>query len=478
MAVVLAGCSYVEGPESGARPALTASPGETTLPADATESDLMGIDGRFFQITTTVPEFGGYWINRGGDVVIGLTDLSKSAVVETVTRNEVDIKLAQSGGQRRYEQVTCSFGQLFGWKESVADPLLQMDGVTFIDVDQASNKILVGVVTASDVAGVPTFATNAGIPSPAIHTAVVGRISPSHGGPVETARDDEHLLSERFVTTLGGIMVRNGRDDEDRCSLLLGVTVGGAERYVTASHCPWTDDGEYGDFASLDTSLPLYQARTLASDRLGYEVADPSSTCSYDGGDCRWADAALFGQSGSDDRFRQGRVATTVSAYEDDGDKSTHHNHENGDSVYVMTGEGGESEPNWPVSGQSVIKVGFASGRSRGIVVYDCLDLADWPNRDRGYTLRCQSAATYHSEGGDSGAPVFASDGSFFGLHIGHIEGVVLPIGHFDFISYYSPIANIEEDPGAMDTEGEEHLAFHMPYGIWTAVFAEDGGQP
>ena len=161
MAVVLAGCSYVEGPESGARPALTASPGETTLPAAAAEYDLMGIDGRFFQITTTVPEFGGYWINRGGDVVIGLTDLSKSAVVETVTRNEVDIKLAQSGGQRRYEQVTCSFGQLFGWKESVADPLLQMDGVTFIDVDQASNKILVGVVTASDVAGVPTFATNA-----------------------------------------------------------------------------------------------------------------------------------------------------------------------------------------------------------------------------------------------------------------------------------------------------------------------------
>ncbi len=366
--------------------------------------------------------------------------------------------------------MTYSFNQLLGWKENIADQLLQTAGVTFIDVDQTSNKVLVGVPTDSDVSAAVAFATGAGIPTAAFHTAVVGRPQPSHGGPVETQADDEHLLSERFITTFGGIMVRNGRDSQDRCSLMLGVTMGGAERYVTAAHCPWTDAGEYEDFASLDTTLPLYQARTLDSDRLGYEVADPASTCNYNGGDCRWADAALFGQPGSDNRFRQGWVTTTESSWADDPNTSVVHNHTS-DSVYVMTGEGGEQAPNWPVSGQFVIKVGFITGRSHGRMVHDCVDMNQWPNAERGYVVRCQAAATYWADGGDSGGPVFASDGSFFGLHMGSSDGaVVLPSGYYSYLSYYSPIENIEFDLGAMSTEGEEHLVFHIPHEIWASV--------
>ncbi|WP_423929048.1 hypothetical protein [Candidatus Palauibacter sp.] len=70
-------------PES-ARPALVQTPIETdgaALLADVTENDLMGIDKRFFQISKTVPEFAGYWMDQRGDVVIGLTDLSKTTAI-------------------------------------------------------------------------------------------------------------------------------------------------------------------------------------------------------------------------------------------------------------------------------------------------------------------------------------------------------------------------------------------------------------
>ncbi|MCY3600869.1 MAG: hypothetical protein OXN85_12960 [Gemmatimonadetes bacterium] len=471
------------------RPTMAEASNEPILLADVSADALMGTDKRFFEISQIVPEFGGYWIDERGDAVTALTNLTKQTAVANVTRSEIDSKLSSTGGSRRYTEVTYTFSQLIGWKENITGLFGARSDVAYLDIDQKNNRLLVGLVSVSAASAVQSLARTVGIPDGAIATTVSGRAEPDRAPPIRYeggSAQSYHSLRHRFNRTLGGIMVRHGdTTGVDRCTLMLGVTMGSSERYVTASHCAGDDA-----FASLDTDLPIYQSGTNTSDRLGYELVDPQQTCSINGGGtpparCRWADAALFGQDDSNDKFARGWIATT----KDDADEIVEsggeligspfdawkHNHKHGDSLYVMTSEGGEI-PTTQVTGQSLIKIGAFSGRTHGRVTHDCVDIYNWPSPARDYGVRCQNLANYLRTGGDSGGPVFASDGRFFGLHVGRFTNSNSSEDDVDASPFYSPIANIEEDLGSMNTEGEEHLAFFVPYSVWQAVVADDGG--
>ncbi len=291
----------------------------------------------------------------------------------------------------------------------------------------------------------------------------------------DVGRDDaeiqephNHMLGNWFPQTLGGIRVKFSSDPQVSCTLGLAVTMGSSQRYITTSHC--------SEWASLESSMSFHQPSTKTVDRLGYELADPSSTCTVnspnndDNTDCRWADVALYGQSGSNSRFTRGWVATTEAT---SGAAGRRHNHDDGDSLYVMVSEGGEI-PSTAVSGQSVIKVGQAQGRRHGRVRHDCVDIYRWPTEDQNYTIRCQNLADYERQDGDSGGPVFSSDGKFFGIHVGRFPGGNTGSGELPAHAIYSPIANIEEDLGSMNTRGEEHLAFRVPIHAYRAIVYGD----
>lgn len=402
---------------------------------------LIGPDKRFNEIANSIPEFAGYWMDDAGNMVVGLTDLSKRPAVASRTRNELAAKVTGTGGSIRYEQVTYGFNRLAGWKEDIASRI--SGTVTLLDIDQTTNTLSIGVENQTEINGVLSLAATLSIPLDAISVVIASRPQPDIGD--RSSPQHQHMLGSWFPQTLGGIRVRFP-DAAGGCSLGLGVGIGSSNRYITTAHC--------SDIGTLETSLAMHQPSTNASDRIGYEVEDPRSTCLWespwndDNTLCRWADVAVF----SDDpqgssRFKQGWIATTES---NTGSASRRHNHTDGDSVYTIDGEGGE------VVGERVIKVGASVGRRHGRVRRDCVDILGWVEN---YTIRCQNLADYEASGGDSGAPVFYSDGQFYGIHIGRhqIDGEELAV--------YSPIANIEEEVGAVDTQGDQHLAFRINRG-------------
>lgn len=418
---------------------------------------LMGPDKRFNEISEGVPEFGGYWMDEQGNMVVALTDLSKRTAVANLTSTELRDKIRGTSGTIRYVEVSRPFRQLLGWRERILGRLVARGDVTLLDIDQTINKLFIGVETKAAISGVRNLADTLRIPADAISVAVMARAQPDIGISDDNAMPHNHMLGDHFPQTLGGIRVRLSTAWNLPCSLGLGVEIGSNQRYITSSHC--------SDFATLETDLALHQPSSSASDRIGYEVEDPESTCLWesphndDNTLCRWADVALYSDDApGNSRFKRGWAATTEGTT---GTAARRHNHANGDSVYTMNSEGGE------VSGQFVIKVGARTGRKHGRLRRDCVDILGWVET---YTLRCQNLADYERANGDSGGPVFSSDGAFFGIHTGTtvFEG--------NNRAVYSPIANIEADLGSLNTEGEEHLAYRIPVHVYRAAVEE--GQP
>ena len=142
--------------------------------------------------------------------------------------------------------------------------------------------------------------------------------------------------------------------------------------------------------------------------------------------------------------------------------------------VTAVEHEGGE------VDGQYLFKVGQLGGRSHGRVQHDCVDIYGWPDSQTNYAIRCQNVANYPRYGGDSGAPIFhGSNEKLFGAHVGRIgDAGTSSEDDLEGLVFYSPIANIEEDLGVMNTEGDEHLAWSVPTHVHRAVVDEEGDQP
>lgn len=312
----------IAGPEMDPPgPTIIGEPGAVTF---APVGTLMGSDKRFNEISESVPEFGGYWMDDHGDIVVALTDLSRQVEVENLTWTELNDRIRGTNATIRYTEVSRPFRQLLNWKEALSGRLHALGNVTFLDIDQTNNRLVVGLGNSAAASGVTALARSLRIPPDAIHTIVSGFAQPDIGRDEFDQAPHNHTLGDWFPQTLGGIRVKVSSDPQGSCTLGLGVTMGSSERYITASHC--------SEWASLESSVSLHQPSTNEADRLGYELVDPSSTCTVnspyndDNTACRWSDAALYGQSSSNPRFVRGWVATTES---DSGSAARKHNHKN-----------------------------------------------------------------------------------------------------------------------------------------------------
>ena len=143
-----------EGDLAGPEPAIERSTGTVTFePMPVTFTDvgtLLGTDKRFNEIPDSVSEFGGYWKDASGNMVVALTDMSKQTTVAGLISAELNHKV-DPGRSIRYEQATYGFNQLAGWRNGIAPRL--RSAVTLIDIDQTANKLLLGVETPSQTLG-------------------------------------------------------------------------------------------------------------------------------------------------------------------------------------------------------------------------------------------------------------------------------------------------------------------------------------
>jgi hypothetical protein len=369
------------------------------------------IDDRFADVGRAAPGFGGMFLEA--DVLnVYLVDHAQGSAARRAIETGFAAGTVPVGGIR-FLQADYSFNQLKAWQQR-ANALFELPGVVTTDVDEAANRVAVGVESASAARAVARKLGAAGIPDDAVRIDVVGQIH-----ALATLRD-------RVRPLVGGLQIRF---DGFLCTLSYNATHGTqGDGFVTNSHCT-TNRG------TVDGTLYYQPLDQVADQFVGTEVLDPpffrrANGCP--GGKlCRWSDSAYVSR-GSGVSATRGALAKTTGA--------------NNGSLEIAGSFtiGSEQAGNAPV-GTTLNKVGRTTGWTQGSVTNSCVNTGVSGSR---IVVLCQDFVSAGVGGGDSGSPVFRIvtgdtvqlSGTLWG---GNSAGT-------SFV--YSPMTNIERELGALAT--------------------------
>jgi hypothetical protein len=355
------------------------------------------------ELAMRIPSLGGFFVDQNGTMVAFLTDLSQETAARVALeavlerRRAEDPRRRSTGASLAFRQGEYGFLQLAEWRDRVALPMLDISGVTLVDLDEERNRVTVGIEEAAIRDQVVQKLAELNVPAAAVLTDVTGRITPTQ------------TLSAEQRPLQGGFRIVNSNGGG--CTLGFNIMLNGYRVFLTNSHCTiksWDlDNGRfYQPF--LD---PFYD--------VGYEYKDPrGESCGFLSKNvCRYADvAAILVNSGTAvDLGYIGR--TTYSAYGNGGVGSTEIDTLNPRFFFNSTDV-------YPELNERVHKVGASTGWTEGDVTRTCVDTSV-PYRSNS-RLRCQYTANYGSMDGDSGSPVFKLAGgngiTLQGIHWGRVD--------------------------------------------------------
>lgn len=367
-----------------------------------------GSDAWFAAVGSELPVFGGLYFD-GGRLHVNLTDPEQRTLAAEVIRREFSgTALGYTTGLANVDvadmavhHVTYDFQTLLRWKHAVAD-VLTLPGVYFLDADERSNRVAIGLNDPTLALAVLRLTDSRGVPREAVllkpagpfefryNTHLQAPVRPQGGGPQVTYMSGTAELG----CTIGFSATRlNGTDS----------------LFVTASHCS-------PQMGVLDGVLYYQPNRAFVSAETGVEIEDfPwQDNTTYpecpSGKECKVADALLarYRNASSEPSFwTRGRIYRTT--------------RQSSPGDIVLTIEP-DSEyfsivgtQNFPFIGDTLHKVGRMTGWTSGVVTDSCIDVPMSTTR----ILLCQDFATYMDAGGDSGAPVFKRSGSSSAVLVG-----------------------------------------------------------
>lgn len=371
----------------------------------------------FEEIAKAVPEFGGYFFENGRPVVY-MTNPGKSDVLLPVLRPVLDALRAIGGdaavsGEVEIRRADYSFLELAEWRDKVFDDVFGIPDVVSLDLNEAINRVEIGLETGVGRPDVEEWILGLGIPLGAVHVEVTGAFRPS-----------SHTLNDSVRPLVGGLRGNWLGSLHSGCTWSFVALYSGSYYLLTASHC--------GQFQWQLDYADWYQPGS-PNGFIGEEEIDPPAwRCGpfWDRDWCRKSDAAGIRLTTSDHKF--GFIARTTGR----GNGSNAIDHAN--STMQVVAEIGTVPSGWTVD-----MIGRNSGWTFGQVTHTCKDLEAGD-----YHWICQEEATYPSQGGDSGAPVFLWSGdstvTLAGIHVGTNVGNGRAI--------FTPMSNIEEEIGSLIT--------------------------
>lgn len=356
-------------------------------------------------VASRAPEFGGLWFDETGQLVIAVTDLSRTSDVRSALRTVnadgiIDgVNEADAANRVRFTEVAHRFLDLHAWRDSAYRA--RVEGMTLLDVDEVSNRVFVGVDDGSSVDRVRARLIQAQIPEAALDVQVVGR-------PRRHA-----TLSDRIRPIPAGMKITfSSGGPFAECSLGANASSDLGPGFITASHCT----PNWGQVDGGTFFQPVVDFPNIA----GTEAVDPplaptGQNCSAPDG-CRLSDASFI--DGATD-LEHGKIARPVTF--------------NGGlfSKFIS-----DSKPRFVITdapltvlpvGATVYKVGHGGGGETGTVRASCADVIGWfrtPDDPITADLLCQWKITFNGSPGDSGGPVFSWDGTtdnvtFRGIYLG-----------------------------------------------------------
>jgi hypothetical protein len=404
--LALSACRDAAGPREPAPGAVTSTALAVTLQEP---------EGEQAALARVVPGFGGLFLDDTGTPTVYLTDLGQRGAVQRALGG-----LAREHGfattALRARQGQFTYAQLAGWFGQASRSALAERGVVYADLDEASNRVTIGVENADAGGRARALLKRLGVPDGAV---LVRETRPVR--PVATLRD-------RVRPVGGGLQINFGNFI---CSLGFNALRNGVASYITASHCTDVQGGTEG-------TKHYQQDRFHTNTLIGTEAADPTyftgGACPA-GRRCRYSDASR-GKYASGVSQTLGRIARTTSRGSLTGSLTI----SGTNPALTVNGERANS-----LVGQTVNKIGRTTGWTFGKIVATCV-ATNVSGSD--ITQLCQTFVNAGVDAGDSGSPVFAwSSGSSTVRLAGILWG---GSGTTQFV--FSPMSGIEKELGALTT--------------------------
>lgn len=385
---------------------------------------LLSADEQLLAIGRELPGFGGLFVDGKGRVNVYLVD------------PQVNGALAQKalGGESRLLRADFRFDELLDWRYALR-PLLGLDGVTMLDVDEARNRVLLGVepgLSAGARAELIGRAAAQGIPATALLVEERPAFAPlpadATAGLTSKAFPSIATLNDKFRPAPGGVqIVFSGRFG---CTLGFNATLGRDFGFVVNSHC---------SEVRAERDGTIYEQGRFGDGPIGVETRDPgfttSGACPAEHR-CRFSDAA-FARYSKKSLGKLAQIARPTSGDNHFGSSIL----SPATSRFTIIGKVPD-----PLVGQTAHKVGSTTGWTFGEVVGTCID-GNVSGSD--VTMLCQTVVAGGGGPGDSGSPVFSRVGSKQAKLMGILwgGGSVPEIGE---IFVFSPMSAIERELGTL----------------------------
>ena len=287
------------------------------------------LDEYYARLSDSIPGFAGFYFDNG-DPVVALTNIDKREVALTKLRHLTQKKGSARRariGTVRLKKAMHDFKTLHRWRQWIDRNLMSTEGVVLTDIDEANNRIRVGVVSAPAASRVREAATRQGIP---IELEMIDpkelsfATRPSMTTPPIRSTNaritaNDYLYSD-FTSKPGGIQIERGIGGQ--CTLGFNAYKSSTDMgiydhtqyFVTNAHCT-------NQFPSLNeaTEQTSFGQPTRSSGLMGFERREPiwrrlpelvhcPPTL-----DCALADVALVEYTGGA-RWELGKIAQTTFA--------------------------------------------------------------------------------------------------------------------------------------------------------------------
>ncbi len=423
--VAVGACSDVSNRTGPSPPSVDASLQPTVQ--QATADDPVGL-------LRGVRGFGGFFLDRQGTPTVYLTDTSERGAAQRAlapffARHGLDAS--------RLQVLRADFehARLASWFEQASPEALAVPGAVFAYLDEASNRLRIGVADDAAGTGVGRALAALGIPPAAViveQTAPIRQLA---------------MLQDRIRPVPAGVQI----------DFILGICSLGFNAvhvatnqlsFITASHCTWAQGGVEGTIYFQNTWLDL----SGANDEIGTEVADPV----YFSGHgvcprrrvCRYSDAARAAYSIAATDVALGTIARTTGVNTLATDIT---------GSFAINTAAPEYGSDHFVVGSTVNKVGRTTGWTSAPVTATCVNVNVVGLTGALITQLCQTLAGSEAPGspvivgaGDSGSPVFLLNAD----QTAQLGGVLWGGNAAGTLIAFSPLKNVQSELGTLRVIG------------------------
>jgi hypothetical protein len=364
-----------------------------------------------------VPGFGGFFLSKDGSPTVYLTRGSDRAPAERVLAGYLGARGLSTAAIHVLEG-QYSWKQLQRWQDVATGEAFAAPGAVFVDNDETSNRIRIGVENLSAEGQIRAAVARFGVPDQAV---IVEKVDP--------------IVQ---VATLQNVVDRPVRAGVQinfpgfLCSVGFNATSGTQKSFITASHCTTKQGGV--------ESTPYWQPlQSVDGTQIATEVADPvyvkgGAGCPK-GKQCRYSDASRAAYiNGANQAL--GLIAQTSGA--NNGSLTI-------TGSFSITSDDCSTRGGCLAVGTTVNKVGRTTGWTSGAITNTCVNTGVSGSR---IVQLCQTFVSAGVGAGDSGSDVFqVTSGSNVKL-----AGVLWGgnSGGTQFV--FSPFGNVTSELGPLTT--------------------------